>query len=473
VAVRAIGTSNRFNNPGGTMVEARAADVLIIGNGLAGCCAAISAQDKGARVLMIDKAPPDVPHGNTAFSGGAFRRVSEDYTRSDFYNDLMNVSGNKADPELAHILVDNSAQAQLWLDGLGVRWTPGKRDGGRAAETENLGVGLARTIREIVRKRGIECRPRTEALSLLTESGRVVGARVRTEDGAETDLRAGATILASGGFSANPEMIIRYIGQAARHLVRRGSPYNTGDGLRMAEAIGAKLDWMDDFHGGLILYAHKEHREEGAARGMRHVQGYELGLLINQEGQRFVDEGENTSDKTYAKFGKIVPLTQPDGVAYVIFDRQTRDNVDPCYTGPGCEPFEAPTLTALAALIGVPADTMVQTVTAFNAGIRDGRNLSIMPPKSNFATRIDTPPFYAYKVTGGFTFTFGGLRTKPTGEVFDAGDRPIPGLFAAGEITTGLFYGNYGGGSSLPKCTIFGRMAGEAATRYAVSVTPS
>jgi tricarballylate dehydrogenase len=443
-------------------------DVLVIGDGLAGCCAAIVAQEKGARVIMIDKAPPDVPHGNTAFSGGAFRRVSEDYSAADFYGDLMSVSGDRADPELARILVDGSAEAQLWLDRLGVRWTEGKRDGGRAAETENLGVGLAKSMRGIVRQRSIECRNRTEALSFLAEDGAVHGVRVRGEDGSEADFRAGATVLASGGFSANSEMVMRYIGHAARHLVLRGSPYNTGDGLRMAEAIGAKLDWMEDFHGGLILFAHKEHPGEGAVRGMRHVQGYELGILVNQAGKRFVDEGENTSDKTYAKFGKIVPLTQPDGVAYVVFDAQTRDQVDPCYTGPGCEPFEAASLAALAAHIGVPSAVLMQTVAQFNDGIRDGRNPSIVPPKSNFAQRIDVPPFYAYKVTGGFTFTFGGLRTRATGEVLDVGSRPISGLFAAGEITTGLFYGNYGGGSSLPKCTIFGRLAGAKAAGYAI-----
>jgi tricarballylate dehydrogenase len=444
-------------------------DVLIVGEGMAGCCAAITARDLGARVLVLDKAPAGVPHGNTAYSGGAFRRVSGTYTRDLYFSDLMVLSDNRADPELAHFVVDRSAEAQLWLEQLGVAWVPSKGTSNRAVEALDRGRGLARAVRHAVVERAIPCLHEMEATSLLRAGGRVVGAEVRRRDGSGGIFKAGAVILACGGFSANPEMVRRYIGEGARHLVLRGSTYNTGDGVRMAEALGAKLDWMDDFHGGLIPYAYKEHREEieKAGTGMRHIAHYEVAILVNQDGKRFVDEGEYPSDKTYAKFGKLVPLTQPGGIAYVVFDAQTRNIVDPVYTGPGSDPIEAPTLEALATKIDVPADALTWTVHEFNAGVRDGKNLTVTPPKTNFAQRIDTPPYYAHKVTGGFTFTFGGLRTKLTGEVQDTNGSPIPGLFAAGEITTGLFYGNYGGGSSLPKCAILGREAGRAAVEYA------
>ena len=137
------------------------------------------------------------------------------------------------------------------------------------------------------------------------------------------------------------------------------------------------------------------------------------------------------------------------------------------YQGPGCEPFEAMSVETLASKIEVPPAALVRTISEFNAGIMNGKCLAVTPPKTNFAQRIDVPPFYAHKVTGGFTFTFGGLRIKRTGEVLDTGGQPIPGLFATGKITTGLFYGNYAGGSSLPKCTIFGRLAGAAAFHHA------
>jgi tricarballylate dehydrogenase len=250
-------------------------------------------------------------------------------------------------------------------------------------------------------------------------------------------------------------------------MVRRGSPYNTGDGLRMAEAVGARLDWMEDFHGGIIHYGYKAHPEYGAVAGMRHIIGYETGLIVNRDGQRFVDEGENISEKTYAKFGKIIPLKQPGGFAFVVYDAQSRDAVDPLYAGPEAEPVEAPSIAALADAIGVPRQALIDTVTSFNAGVRDGKSLTVSPPKSNYARRLEVPPFFAHKVTGGFTFTFGGLRTRANGEVLGTDGRWIAGLFATGEITTGLFYGNYGGGSSLPKCAIFGRLAGAAAAGYA------
>jgi len=445
-----------------------AIDILIVGDGIAGCCAAISAHEAGARVLVIDKAPSDVPHGNTAFSGGAFRRVSADYSQESFYSDLLGVSGNKADPRVARLLVDQSAEAQNWLEMLGVHWTAETRFVGPTAESENRGTGLAAAIRGALRQRPVSVLDRTEALSLIREQDQVVGVRVRNADGGESEVRAGAVILASGGFGANSEMVKRYIGAQASNLIYRGSPFNTGDGLRMAEALGAKLDWMDDFHGGLLHYGYKEYPEQGAKSGMRHLQGYEVGILVNKLGNRFVDEGEDVSLKTYVKFGKIIALTQPKGVAYVVFDARSRDTVDPVYKGPGSKPIEAASISELAATLEIPANALEKTIAEFNLGVRDGRCLSVTPPKTNFARPISVPPFCAHKVTGGMTMTFGGLRTEQTGEVLDVNGAPIRGLFAVGEITTGLFYGNYAGGSSLTKCTILGRICGKAATEYAL-----
>jgi tricarballylate dehydrogenase len=442
-------------------------DVLVVGDGLAGCVAAIAVREAGGRVLVIEKAPADVPHSNTAFSGGAFRRVSPDYSAESYQADVIRLSEGRADPELARILVEKSAEAQMWLESLGVVWMRDCYDTGETAQPVDRGLALAAALRRAVRARGIEIRYRTEATALLRAGERITGVRVRNADGRESDIGAGAVVLACGGFSASPEMVVRHIGEGARHLVRRGSPFNTGDGLRMAEAAGARLDWMDQFHGGLIHYGYKQFPEVGAVKGMRHIKGYETGILVNARGERFVDEGEDLSTKTYAKFGKIIPLTQPGGFAWVIFDAATHDEVEPLYDGPESDPAEAATIAELAAKTGLPADALQRTVEDFNAGVADGRNLSARPPKSQFAQRIDHPPFYAHKLTGGFTFTFGGLRAKPTGEVLDTKGAVIPGLFAVGEITTGLFYGNYGAGSSLPKCVIFGRMGGVAACEYA------
>jgi tricarballylate dehydrogenase len=450
------------------MSRADSTDVLIIGDGIAGCTTAITAHEAGAKVLIIDKAPADVPHGNTHFSGGSFRRAGTEYSADRFYNDIVSLSGNRADPELTRIVVDNSAQARDWLAELGVPWTSPKRTAERANQADQRGTGLAASLRRAVRERSIPVLNETEALRLIQENGRVCGVVVKEKSGEQREIRAGAVAIATGGFGANPEMVKRYLGAGATNLVLRGSPFNTGDGLRMAEAVGAPLDWMDDFHGGLIHYGYRKYPQEGAVKGMRSVKTYETCILVNQEGRRFIDEGENTSDKTYAKFGKIIALTQPDGVAYAIVDAKSRDLIEPMYYGPEKEPIEAASLEELAGKLGLPVATFLKTIADFNAAVRDGKALAATPPKTNFAQTVEQAPFIAYKVTGGFTFTFGGVRAEKTGEVLDRQKQPIPGLFAVGEIVTGIFYGNYAGGSSLARCAVYGRIVGFQAAHYAV-----
>jgi len=440
-------------------------DILVVGEGIAGCTAALAANARGANVLVIEKAPKDVPHANTAFSGGSFRRTSQVYPAEKFYQDMINLSAGRADPELTKIMVEESRRARDWLTALGVPWTSKSRDPGAADQVDGQGKALAEILRRAVAARNIKILHETEAYRLILESERIRGARVKPAAG-NSEIRSQAVILAAGGFQANPEMVTRYIGPGGNHLVLRGSPYNTGDGIRMALEVGAKIDWMDDFHGGLIHYGYKQHFEEGAMAGMRSMKKYEVGILVNQQGSRFVDEGEYPSDKTYAKFGKLVALTQPGGVAYVIFDSATKETINPDYTGPNRGPIEAGSIRALATKLEIDPDALEHTVTAYNDSIQGEKCPSLRPPKTNFARRIEGSPFCAYKVTGGFTFTFGGLWTNTKGQVLDRGRNPVPALYAAGEITTGIFYGNYAGGSSLPRCAVYGRIAGESAAEY-------
>lgn len=437
-------------------------DVLIVGEGIAGCTAALAAAAKGAKVLVIEKAPKDVPHANTAFSGGSFRRTSQAYPAERFYRDMMSLSGGRADPELTRVMIEGSRQARDWLAELGVPWNSKSRDPGASDQVEGQGKALSQILRRAVAARDIRTLHETEAWSVIFEREKTRGVRVRTPQG-NSEMRSRAVILSSGGFQANPEMVRQYIGPGGNHLVLRGSSYNTGDGIRMALEVGAKIDWMDDFHGGLIHYGYKKYLAEGAMAGMRSMKKYEVGILVNQLGHRFIDEGEHPSDKTYAKFGKIVALTQPDGVAYVIFDCTNRDTINPDYTGPERGPVEAASIRDLATKLEIDAETLEETVTRYNESISGDKCLSLVPPKTNFARRIESPPFCAYKVTGGFTFTFGGVWTNTKAQVLDKSLKPIPALYAAGEITTGIFYGNYAGGSSLPRSAVFGRIAGESA----------
>jgi tricarballylate dehydrogenase len=440
-------------------------DVLIVGEGIAGCTAALAATEQGANVLIIEKAPQNVPHANTAFSGGSFRRVSQAYPAEKFYHDMISLSGGKADPELTKIMVEASQKARDWLTELGVPWTSKSRDPGASDQVDGQGKALAQILRRAVADRNIKTLHETEASSLILEGKKIAGARVSTKEGS-SEISSKAVILAAGGFQANPEMVTRYIGPGGNNLVLRGSPYNTGDGIRMALEVGAKIDWMDDFHGGLIHYGYRKYLAEGAMAGLRSMKKYEVGILVNQQGNRFVDEGEQASDKTYAKFGKIVALTQPGGVAYVIFDSATKEIINPDYTGPERGPIEASSIRELATKLEIDPDALYETVTRFNSSIEGDKCLSLNPLKTNFARRIEGPVFLAYKVTGGFTFTFGGLCTNTKSQVLDTNLQPIPALYAAGEIATGIFYGNYAGGSSLPRCAVYGRIAGESAASY-------
>jgi tricarballylate dehydrogenase len=200
---------------------------------------------------------------------------------------------------------------------------------------------------------------------------------------------------------------------------------------------------------------------------MRSVKKYEPGILVNRRGKRFVDEGEDSADKTYAKFGRIIALTQPGGIAYLVFDSKAKDRVDPMYDGPEKDPIEAMTIEELAKKLTIAPSRLRSTVDEFNRAVDDGTNANLTPPKSSFAQRIDRPPFYAYVVTGGMTFTFGGIKINSKAEVLSKTTSVIPGLYGAGEVTGGFFYNNYPAGSSLTRCAVFGEIAGKNAADFA------
>ena len=189
-----------------------------------------------------------------------------------------------------------------------------------------------------------------------------------------------------------------------------------------------------------------------------------------EKSYREVRGQESSGNSTPQQFERLsrngIRTPETGGVAYVIFDSNTKETINPDYTGPNRGPIEAGSIRALATKLEIDPDALEHTVTAYNDSIQGEKCPSLRPPKTNFARRIEGSPFCAHKVTGGFTFTFGGLWTNTKGQVLDSGRNPIPALYAAGEITTGIFYGNYAGGSSLPRCAVYGRIAGESAAEY-------
>jgi tricarballylate dehydrogenase len=441
-------------------------DVLIIGDGIAGCTAALAAHKQRANVVIIEKSQPNVPHGNTAFCGGALRRVSKDYPETRYFADIMKVSQGEADKVLTRITIRNSRRAKASLSRLGIRWTLPTSNPGRADSVVGRGATLAPTLRKAVKKAKIPILYGTRVLDVSFSNNSLGSVKVQASNGTKT-IPCKTVVISTGGFQGNRKLVTQYIGKGAHRLVLRGYKQSTGDGHRIATKLGAHLIGMEGYHGGIIHYGYKKFPWVGEEKGMRSVKKYEPGILVNRDGERFVDEGEDTADKTYAKFGRIIALTQPGGIAYLIFDSKAKDIVDPMYEGPEKGPVEAMTIDDLAKKLSISPSRLRETIETFNRAVDDGKNLELTPPKSNFAQRIDKPPFFAYVVTGGMTFTFGGIKINPKAEVLRKTAGVIPGLYAAGEVTGGFFYNNYPAGSSLTRCAVFGEIAGKNAAGFA------
>ena len=491
---------------------AAAWDVIVVGGGNAAMCAALSAREAGGRVLVVEKAPEAWRGGNGFFTAGGFRFAFKSfdelrtligdlsdqeaaqmevdpYTEDNFYDDLMRVTEECADPDMALKLVRESQTTVRWMKDRGIRWIPmfGRQAykvggkfrfwGGLVLEAVGGGPGLIEMEYASAAKAGIEVRFETKAQRLVTdERGRVTGLVVRTPAGTET-LAAKAVVLAAGGFEANPEMRTRYLGQNWELARVRGTPYNTGDAIKMALEIGA-LPW------GHWSGCHSVQWDLKAPwHGDRKVgdnfqkHSYPLGLMVNIEGKRFVDEGADFRNYTYVKYGRAV-IGQPRRTAFQIFDQKVLDILREEYRIREVTKAEDMTIEGLARKLEIDPAGLVKTVNeynaavmkdvAFNPAVKDGRGTrGITPPKSHWANLLDTPPYVGFAVTTGITFTFGGLKIDDHAQVIDCEQRPIPGLYAAGELVGGLFYHNYPGGAGLMAGAVFGRLAGRSAAAAA------
>lgn len=483
--------------------------VIVVGAGNAALAAGVSAVEHGARsVLVLEKAPREMRGGNTHWSGGLLRIAYDDvgdlaplvpdaeeklpgftagiepYTRDDFRDDLMRVTGGRSDAELASILIDRSYETVRWMhDHAGIRMEPafslgGIRIGnvvkwpkGAVIRARHEGVGLSRAWFECAERVGVEIRYGTAATDLLSDArGRVCGVRAKTDEGIETHS-AGAVILACGGFEANAQWRAQYLGRPWDHAKVRGTAHNQGDGLRMALALGAMpCGQWSGCHSTPIsnewgAFADRELTDKSNRLS------YPFGVMINRRGMRFVDEGEDLQFFTYAKYGGVI-LSQPGSLAYQIFDQKTVHLLEGRYQT--SEPIVADSLAGLVEQLDIDdRPQALRTLERYNEAAcdehgfdpskKDGlatRTLDIN--KTNWALKIDRPPFVAYSATGGITFTFGGLKIDSNARVIGTDWRPIHGLYACGEMVGGLFHDNYPGGTGLVSGAVFGRIAGRS-----------
>ncbi|MDJ0717597.1 MAG: FAD-dependent tricarballylate dehydrogenase TcuA [Prochloraceae cyanobacterium] len=480
-------------------------DVVILGAGNAALCAALAAREQGAKVLLLERAPASFRGGNSYFTDGAIRFAYKNlddirkiipeltdeqaakvdvgsYTEEEYFEDLMRVTKGKANRDLAQRLVNQSYPTIQWLYNQGVRFSLLYQNqafksndryhfwGSLVVKSVGKGIGLIDTLFERAEQMGVEIWYEARGKALIKNSqGKITAIEVqRGED--TVKVEAEAIVLASGGFEANPEMRVSNLGSEWKDALVRGTQYNTGDGIRMAVEVGAVSygDWEGCHSIATDLNAPVvgDFSKPGDIF-KKHC--YPLGIMVNKNGDRFVDEGADFRNYTYAKYGRAI-LNQPDNIAYQIFDNKVAKLLREEYELEEATRLEARTLEALAARIDIDKQRFLETVRSYNEAVLEGDynphikdqkgTVGINPPKSNWALKIDTPPFLAFPVTCGITFTFGGLKVTTNSQVLDTNDRVIPGLYAAGELVGGLFYHNYPGGSGLMSGATFGKIAG-------------
>ncbi|HYH76595.1 MAG TPA: FAD-dependent tricarballylate dehydrogenase TcuA [Arthrobacter sp.] len=487
--------------------DMEAVDVVVVGGGNAGFTAAHAAAVRGRKVVLLEKGSEDLAGGNSFYTAGATRIahsglddlldwVEPDerhsrtevppYSADEYAADLAKVTEGRNDPELTKVLVEESQPTLRWLNSLGLKYRLmyerqafERPDGsylfwgGLHVGNVGGGEGLIADHTRVAAELGIDVRYSHAAKSLIVEDGRVVGVVTDSPLG-ELSLRAESVILTAGGFEADPQLRREHLGEGWENAKVRGTPNNTGDMIAAALEIGAARggDWgtchsvqWDAFT------ATNESNRELTNRLTR--QSYPFGIIVNTNGERFLDEGADFRNYTYAKYGKEI-LKQPGSVAYQVFDATLRPMLrTEEYDMPGISVEVADTLEELASKIGIDPEKLSKTVSDFNNSIdrsitfdpnvKDGRSAATEPVKSNWAAPIETGPFYAYGVTCGITFTFGGVKSDTHGRVLDGEGQHIHGLYVAGEMLGGLFSANYPGGSGLAAGCVFGRRAGTLA----------
>jgi tricarballylate dehydrogenase len=461
--------------------------LVVVGHGAAGLAAALSAAEQARSrglhidITLLEKSREDEAGGNTRWSPSYMRLAAPDRLVPGFEDDMREVSSGSADQAYFRTLAEHATATIGWLQTHGIEFdTPIYYLSAGPPRIQPVGGGSAIVAKllEAAEKAGVKVLYETSAMRLaMAEGNRVRGVEVQSGDGTTTTLDADAVVLASGGFQGNPQMMRAHFGPGGEtiKLISPGTRFDTGDGIRMAVDQGAKIS--GDWNG-----MHAEPVDPRSSNSAPVVLVYPYGIVVDQDGRRFFDEGHGLVHETWEAFARELHFARSDNIAYAILDSRLFDI-------PGFErairsdvpPYQAGTLAELAAQIGVPARNLEATIESFNAAATgaaarfdatrcDGLAAAtdLTPPKSNWARPITKPPFLAYPLIGAVAYTFGGLATNARAEVLSERG-PMPGLYAAGE-TTGHFYGTAPNAVAVLRALVFGKIAGQEAVDFAARI---
>jgi tricarballylate dehydrogenase len=456
-------------------------DVLVIGGGNAALCAAISARRSGASVLVLEGAPKFYRGGNTRHTrnmrcahDAATGILTGPYTEQEFWEDLQRVTGGQTDEELARFMIAESKDILNWIVEQGVRWQPSLGGTLSLGRTNSFFLGGGRAMLNALyltaERLGVDILYDAEVLELTIEDGMFLSATLKQPIHGSTDIRASALVAAAGGFEANIEWLKQYWGEAADNFLIRGTPYNRGTILKMLLAKGVR-EVGDPTQCHAVAIDARAPKFDGGI--ITRLDCVVFGVVVNKLALRFYDEGEDIWPKRYAIWGRLV-AAQPDQIAYIIFDASSRNSFMPSLF----PPIEAGSIAELSNKLELDANVLETTIAGFNAAVRPGtfdhtilddcRTEGLTPPKTHWARRIETPPYYAYPVRPGITFTYLGTRVNKQAQMLMNDGKPAANMFAAGEIMAGNVLGQgYAAGIGMTIGSVFGRVAGREAAKHA------
>ena len=452
-------------------------EVLVLGGGNAALCSAISARENGAEVVLLECAPKHFRGGNSRHTRN-MRLMHETvydpftgvYSEEEYWNDFQRATGGAADPELARIAIHDSEGCVKWMKDRGMRFQGALTGVLHTARTNAwfLGGGkaLVNALYAYAEKLGVRVFYNSEVIALDAEGGRFRSATIRVNEDHDEQITAKVVIAACGGFQSNLKWLKEAWGDPADNFLIRGTPYGTGAVLKILLGAGAE-SIGDQTQGHMVPIDARSPKFDGGI--VTRVDCVPLGIMVNKEGERFYDEGEDFWPMRYAIWGRLV-AQQTDQIAYSLIDSKTFDRFMPTVF----PPVKGDTVEEVLGKLELPVDKVVATVNEFNKAVRPGsfdptvlddcKTEGLTPPKTHWAQRIDTPPFYGYPLRPGLTFTYFGLKVSKDAKVLMKGGKPAENIFAAGEIMAGnILPKGYVGGIGLVIGNLFGRIAGKGA----------